>query len=119
MRGLRRGGSTLVELMIALAMLGILFALSSNGGRSAELQGLGELQRERAWLVLDYRADCAARGVPVDDAVQNRLLDTLPGASVEVVRADATVTLTVHWRGAGTAGGLERASITVFQGAQR
>lgn len=109
---------TLVELMITVAVLGILVALAGPAGRISELRGLTVLQRERATVLLDYEADCVSTGRAPDPAVVERLTTSLPGAAVTATERTGTTTLTVHWRAPGLqpAGRLDERSVTVFTG---
>lgn len=112
---------TLVELMITVAVLGILVALAGPAARISELRGLTVLQRERATVLLDYEADCVSTGRTPDPAVVERLTTSVPGAAVTATEAAGATTLTVHWRAPGLqpAGRLDERSVTVFTGSAR
>ena len=75
-------GFTLVEIMITVAMIGILIHIVGGTARQARLGGLAELQRERALLYLEAHAVARARGQGVDPAAVERLSSSLPDAAL-------------------------------------
>ncbi len=105
-------GTTLVELMITVAIIGISSGLIIGAARHARMLGFGELQRERALLLLEYHAVHVSQGHGVDEAVVERLTESLPDASVSTRSTSDLTTLTVRWR---PPLGLEQErSLTVF-----
>lgn len=108
----RHRGYTLVELMIAVAVLGIVAALAVGAGKRSQLWGLDEFQRERALLLLEYQAERLSTGQPVEAAVVQRLVDQLPDAKVHERSGAGVTTVTVTWRAA--TGGPGTRSLTVF-----
>lgn len=112
---MNRRGYTLVELIIAVAILGILTVGVAGSVRDARLRGLAQLQRERALLLLAYHAACVADGRPVKAPVEDRLVEALPEARVERRSQGDLATLTVSWR--PPRGGIASRSLTVFAGA--
>ncbi len=109
---MRARGATLVELMITVAIIGIGSAIITGAARQALLAGFGELQRERALVLLEYHAGCVASGRPIDDAVVQRLVESLPDTRVTTRRADELTTITVQWR--PPLGLTQQRSLTVF-----
>ena len=109
-----RRANTLIELMIATAILGIAVAGPGSIARRGRLQAFGEVQRERALLLLEYEADCASNARAEDPAVVGRLSEVLPDATVSRVVGDGVVTLEVAWR--DPLGWPARRSLTVFAG---
>ncbi len=109
-----RRAFSLVELMIAIAILGITAALAGGVGRNSRLDALAELQRERAQLLLEYHAHCRVGGVAPDDAVVSRLTRALPAATLIAVEEAPTVTLAVQWNGPRARPETRR--LTVFAG---
>jgi prepilin-type N-terminal cleavage/methylation domain-containing protein len=110
---MRRRAYTLVELMITVAVLGILAALAGGAGRASRLTALGELKRARALVLLEYRAGCEVSGNAPDPEVVARLTEALPGAEVTVEAHGPTVTVRARWEGARDR--VEERSLTVFQ----
>lgn len=110
----RAQGYTLVETMIAVAMVGILVPIFGAATREARLQSLAVLHRERALILLEYQADHLSRGLPEDPAVLDRLVSDLPDATTSRVTAGDVVTLTVSWR--SLRGRTEDRSLAVFAG---
>jgi hypothetical protein len=98
--------------MIALAVLGIALQGPGAVARRTRLQAFGEVQRERALLLLEYEADCVSRGRAEDPAVLGRLVERLPDARLSREVGDGTVALTVVWR--DPLGWTARRSLTVF-----
>jgi prepilin-type N-terminal cleavage/methylation domain-containing protein len=98
-----RRAFSLVELMIAVAILGITAALAGHFDRQARVAALELLQRERARLVLEYRAEVAAHGAPFDPHVEQRLIERLPGARVIEEREPGMSRLRVSWEVTGKA----------------
>lgn len=111
---------TLVELMITVALFGIVAAMAGTAGRQSEMLGLGQLERARATVLLEYEADCISRGRAPDAAVEVRLKAQLPGAVVSRVEGLGTTTITVSWSAPGVlAAGRERRALVVFSGKAR
>jgi prepilin-type N-terminal cleavage/methylation domain-containing protein len=105
-------GYTLAELMITVAIVGISSGIVAGSARQARLAALGELQRERALLLLEYHAGCAEHGRAPDPAVLARLRESLPDAAVATRREGDLTTLTVGWR--PPLGLRQERSLTVF-----
>ena len=112
MRRTCRRGLTLVELMITVAMLGIMVAALGQVTRRVQLAGLAELQQERALLLLEYHADRLISDQSPDPQTLEQLTDTLPEADIQQTHAAKTTTLTVTWR--DPVGGPGTRSLTVF-----
>ena len=109
-------GFTLVEQMITVAILGIAAAGSDAISVHSERAALGELQRARAGVLLEYQADRAMKALKPNPEVVLRLAAALPEANVEREVKGDMVTITVTWR--APSGGPGSRSITVL-GAKR
>lgn len=94
-----RPGYTLVEMMIAVACLGILLALTGLSSREWRRRAQATLTRERAVLLLEYEADCLAAGRVADPLVEARLKEPLRGAAVEARPSAEGTLVTVRWAG--------------------
>lgn len=91
-------GTTLVELMVAVGVLGILLGFAGGLAQVTERTAQGEVLRERARVLLEYHARQVSLGQPVDPQVEGRLKASLPRASVRQQRAGQAMNLTVSWR---------------------
>ena len=92
-------GYTLVELMIAVACLGILLAMAGLSSREWRRRAQATLTRERATLLLEYEADCLSTGRAADPLVEARLKAPLRGAAIEARPGAAGTEVTVRWTG--------------------
>ena len=106
-----RRGVTLIELMIVVAMLGIMTACLGDATRRIQLLGLAELQQEQAQLVLDYHARCAMNGQR-KSALPEPMSTSLPGATLTQTRTGELLTLSITWD--GPAGSPATRAMTVF-----
>jgi len=106
-----RRGVTLVELMIVVAMLGIMTACLGDATRRVQLLGLAELQQEQAQILLDYHAQCAMSGQGSIEPPAH-LISSLPGATITQQQAGKLLTLALTWD--GPAGSPATRSLTVF-----
>ena len=106
-----RRGVTLVELMIVVAMLGIMTACLGDATRRIQLLGLSELQQEQAQLLLEYHARCAMNGQR-SPAPPDHLSSGLPGAEITQQSDGKLLTLSITWE--GPAGSPATRAVTVF-----
>lgn len=107
-----RRGSTLVEMMIAVALVGIAGAGLGFLARQAELSGAAELQHERATVLLHAHAAAAARGEALPEPVARRLALGLPDAALVQRHEGGLLTLELTWRDA--MGGPGHQALAVF-----
>jgi prepilin-type N-terminal cleavage/methylation domain-containing protein len=92
-------GYTLIELMVAVAILGIASALSTTLMLDNRALAARLLQRERALQILEAQADPLSRGAKPDEAAMQRLLAELPGARLTQTREGPWTRLRVSWSG--------------------
>ena len=90
-------GFTLIELMIAAAIVGIAGGLSTFGVLENRRLAMSAVQQERALQLLEAEADAAMRGQPLDPAARARLLESLPAAKLEARREGELSVLAVSW----------------------
>jgi len=106
-------GFTLVELMIAVAILALISTGAVMATHRYQLVGLSELQRGQALLLLEYQADCLSSGRSPTPAVMDRLQAALPGAALSEEQSTGGVsTLSVRW--ADPTGSTATRSLVVF-----
>jgi len=103
---------TLIELMICIAVIGIISMAAGTNVMRMQQVAVAEVQRERARLLLDYRGDHLAKGTSPDPAVEARLTERLPDAAVEHRKDGPVTTVDVVWR--DPFGRVTRQSLTVF-----
>jgi len=97
----RTRGTSLIELMIGVALLGILAALGNSLSVQRRARVVESVQAERALQWLEYEADVRVSRAPADPGIVAALQDGLPGAALAVTaNADKTTTLKVSWKGA-------------------
>ena len=93
-----RRGFTLIEMMIAVALIGIFVALVDQLKMPLHRNAAALLLRERARQVLEYEADAITHHAAIDDRVLQELMADLPDAHLfETPRSKATA-LSVSWR---------------------
>ena len=109
---MHKRGTTLIELMITVAIIGISSGILIGAAHQARMAGFAEVQRERALLLLEYHAGCASSGQPASAEVTQRLVESLPDARVRSESADGLTTFTVQWR--PPLGLTQERSLTVF-----
>lgn len=94
------GGWTLIELMIAIAILTIVTGLAMTLPEAPVLESEDVVIRERARQWLEYEADCFARRAQPDAATVAALASLVPGGAVERLerpgRGDGVVTVRWH-----------------------
>lgn len=94
----RRGGFTLVELMITVALIGIIAGGASLVMHRVRASAEAAIQHRRAELLLDAHAGALVRGQPLPPALDERLRVGLPDAVLELGSAGGRSTLTLRWR---------------------
>lgn len=97
---MRSGGSTLIELMITVAIIGIAASAGVDGILQVKRHSAFALQRERALQVLEYEAAAVVSARPVDAAASRALLEQIPEGKLESRRSNGVRTLRVSWRSA-------------------
>lgn len=93
-------GMTLIEMMITVAILGIVAVSTSDGVLQVKRHAAFALQRERALQVLEYEAAAIVSGRPVDAEATAVLLALLPEGRLESRRSSGLRTLRVTWKSA-------------------
>jgi prepilin-type N-terminal cleavage/methylation domain-containing protein len=88
---------TLIEVMITVAVLGLVIAAGADGVVQTRKHSALALQRERALQVLEYEAAALVTGKPVDPAISRELLMMLPAARFESRGSGGVRTLRVTW----------------------
>ncbi len=94
-----RRGFTLVELMISVAVMGVMGLLFDVTSNIVERRASEELQRARAEVLVSELVRASAMGRPVDPATRAKLEAGLPRVEVEQKPAAGAVTWVVRWRG--------------------
>ncbi len=94
-------GVTLIELMIAVAIIGIASVAAGDAAREMRARALEPVQRERALQWLEYQAGALSAGTTPSPEVSARLLAELPEATVAQRREKDVVYLTVSWKAPG------------------
>ena len=105
-------GTTLIELMMVVALVGIAAGTAGAAAAYQRQAGLAELQREQAAQLMEYHAGCLASGRRPEAAVVERLEEGLPSAEVRIDRRGRLATVTVLFRSAS--GLQQRRSLSVF-----
>lgn len=89
-------GLTLIELMICVAIIGILSALSGLSTGHLRMNARAEIQQEQALLLLQHHADHLSKGTEPRAETLARLQAPLPRSSVTFEGGSVT-TITVVW----------------------
>jgi Tfp pilus assembly protein PilE len=105
-------GTTLIEAMIVVAIVGITVLTLGALVQSQRRDGVAELRREHAGQLLEYYAGCVARGMTPDDAVVARLKESVPSARVDVSRNGEVAVVRVAWM--PPVGAEQERALTVF-----
>lgn len=93
-------GFQLIELMIAVALLGIAGVVLGNAALAQRRLSVELLQRERALQVLEAQADLAVRGAPANEAGVLKLVQELPGGALSERHGGGLHTFVITWRSA-------------------
>ncbi len=91
-------GVTLIEVMIAVAILGIISASAGFATAHMRQEARSELQAEQAQLLIDYRAGHLARGTTTNADTLARLEAPLPDVATSLDSLGSTTTVTLTWR---------------------
>lgn len=92
-------GFTLIELMIAVAILGIAAVAVGGHAEALERRALDEEQWTRAWISLEYEALALSTGRRADPVVRAALLEGLPGGGVDTRLERGWGVVRVRWLG--------------------
>jgi len=103
--------------MITVAIIGIVAASASVVSNRVHAQGIAELQRAKAQLLLEHLAEHHATGSTPDPKVTTRLMEQLSGADVSETHTAGLVTVTVQWHSPFEPSAAR--SLTVFSGEGR
>lgn len=112
-----RRGFTLIELMIAVALIGVTSAAVGSYSVYSERAAQTEVQRERARILVEYYARCMATGLSPKRQVVRRLVEALPDVKVEQRLAGDVATIKATWT--APQGSKGQTELTVFAGAKR
>ena len=80
-------GFTLIELMVSIAIIGIVVSIFGNELVGLRHHGVDAILQERARQLLEYEAECVVRGIPCDPGVRDALMISLPEAKLEAADA--------------------------------
>ncbi len=99
---MRRRAYTLIELMFAIVLVGILAALSGSMIVTARRDAADLALRERAWQLAEYEADRIAHHQAENHSVLPAMMAELPEGDVDLEPSKEGLThITVYWKKAG------------------
>jgi prepilin-type N-terminal cleavage/methylation domain-containing protein len=101
-------GVTLIELMIAVAVLGIAVLVEGGALSALQEQGADTALRERARQCLDYASNAMVEGVVPRADVQAELVADLPEGALRVSPEGPLTRLEIRWRSPRGRQSLER-----------
>lgn len=95
---MKRRGFTLIELMIVIAVIGIVSAASGLTGVELRVRARAAVEREQALLALEHQAARLSAGEAPDPAVSARLAEPLRDVVITTAAQGPATTITVAWR---------------------
>ena len=95
-------GTTLIELMITVAIIGIAGGVAFNSALILRGEASDVTHRERALQALEYEASALISHATVDREVLAKLLAEIPEAKIQRRLEGPATILTVSWKAAGT-----------------
>ncbi len=93
-----RRGFTLIELMIVVAILGIVAGTSGLTGVELRTRARATLQQEQALIALEYEASRTSTGRQPDPVVAARLAEPLPDLQITRTAVGPVTTIRITWR---------------------
>lgn len=91
-------GTTLIEAMVAIAILGIVIAMSGQTATALRSESVEAVLWERAQQVLEHEASALIEGRQPDAKTREALMEALPGGKLEKKPNYDGVVLVVSWK---------------------
>ena len=111
MKGVPSRGYSLVELMITVAIMGIVVDILGPMVNYQRGLSISEIQREKAHQILEYVAESLSSGRKPLPASLERLQESLPQSKVELTQKGSLTQISVRWKANGKP---ENVSMVVF-----